>query len=221
MKTPARDAFRAAVANHATAVAWNESVSEDWSDYSPGEEPASVEQALTLSEALIRATSSAVEVARAVLLDTDEPCMYVFRDDGGSETEIEASSTKEAVKWAGIWVRRGDWNIEHHTIWVAVRITGEAGDEERLTVALDPPVPECTHPEVVHDWRQPHAIVGGLVENPGVWGHGGGVIITECCMRCGCRRDTDTWASRPDTGEQGLRSVRYEDGAFASALKVA
>lgn len=218
--TPIRDAFRAAVAAHALAATWHESVSEDWSDYSPGEEPVLVEQALSLSEALVEALDRATDRARAALLETDEPCTYTFRDDGGSETEIEATSTQDAVRQAREWALGGDWDQSDTTFWVDVRVTGEAGDEERVTVAIDPPEPECSAEEG-HDWQSPHEVVGGVTENPGVWGHGGGVIITECCMRCGCRRDTDTWAQRPDTGEQGLQSVRYEEAAFADKLKVA
>jgi hypothetical protein len=37
-------------------------------------------------------------------------------------------------------------------------------------------------------------LVGGLRENPGVYGkqYGSGVIILEVCARCGARRTTDT-----------------------------
>jgi hypothetical protein len=57
-------------------------------------------------------------------------------------------------------------------------------------------------------------LVGGIEENPGVWGHGGGVVINEACVRCGCGRTTDTWAQDPSTGRQGLESVAYEEGAY-------
>jgi hypothetical protein len=87
-------------------------------------------------------------------------------------------------------------------------------DCERASVACDPPVPPCVDGGE-HEWRAPHAIVGGIEENPGVWGHGGGVVMHECCMRCRCGRVTDTWAQRSDTGEQGLTSVKYEPGKYA------
>jgi len=83
----------------------------------------------------------------------------------------------------------------------------ETVDEETVTVTLDPDEPDCSGDE--HEWAAPYKLVRGIRENPGVWGHGGGVIINEVCLRCGCARVTDTWAQDPATGVQGLRSVAY------------
>lgn len=71
--------------------------------------------------------------------------------------------------------------------------------------------PPCTT-KSGHRWGRPHHVVGGLKENPGVWGHGGGVVIHDVCLRRGCtvRRKTDTWATDSTTGMQG-RSVRYSE----------
>jgi hypothetical protein len=55
----------------------------------------------------------------------------------------------------------------------------------------------------------PYAVLGGLRENPGVQGHGGGVTIHRVCAHCGCLRIYDSWAQRRDTGEQGLASTSY------------
>lgn len=46
--------------------------------------------------------------------------------------------------------------------------------------------------------------------------HGGGVVVREVCAVCGCYRETDSWAQRPDTGEQGLKSIAYEEADDAS-----
>jgi hypothetical protein len=81
------------------------------------------------------------------------------------------------------------------------------------TVILFPKVPECTN-ENKHRWETPYELVGGCKENPGVWGSGGGVIIKEVCIHCGCVRNTDTWAQRMSDGQQGLRSISYEEGAY-------
>lgn len=62
-----------------------------------------------------------------------------------------------------------------------------------------------------HKWTREHAIVGGLRENPGVHGHGGGVVIYEACARCGCARITDTWDERRN---QRRRTVTYEPGRY-------
>lgn len=80
-------------------------------------------------------------------------------------------------------------------------------------VAIEPAEPACSHGEG-HDWQSPVEIVGGIDENPGVRGSGGGVIIDECCMHCGCQRQTDTWAQDRTDGEQGLTSVTYRVGHY-------
>lgn len=61
-----------------------------------------------------------------------------------------------------------------------------------------------------HDWRAPHALVGGIKDNPGVYGHGGGVIIREVCGHCGLYRVLNTWDSHPENGSV-IETVRYED----------
>lgn len=92
-------------------------------------------------------------------------------------------------------------------------------DREQHTVNLDPPEPECAGDE--HEWRSPLSVVGGIESNPGVWAHGGGVLIREVCRHCGRYRETDTWAQCPTTGAQGLRSVTYKDADGDSLAWVA
>ena len=78
------------------------------------------------------------------------------------------------------------------------------------TRTCDPPEPECVHADG-HEWTSHVELEGGVKENPGCQGHGGGVVIREHCARQGCAvtRETDSWAQRRDTGEQGLHSVGY------------
>lgn len=148
--------------------------------------------------------------------------MEIDGGQGGSE-ECEADSLAAAVVAAREWAQDGDWDTSGGTVYCDVRVTrldedGDATDEtDSVSVGIDRPEPSC-YGDGSHDWQAPHEIVGGIAENPGVWGHGGGVTISECCMRCGCRRYTDTWAQRPDTGEQGLREVTYTEGHYAEAL---
>lgn len=155
-----------------------------------------------------------------------------YADDGNCEMEFEADTGADAAQE---YVDGGDWGdgeLLTATAWIRVRVADadtvdeyrDADDDDDVdepdwdwhTVGVDPDEPDCTDGE--HDWQSPLAIVGGIAENPGVWGHGGGVTISECCMRCGCRRLTDTWAQDPSTGEQGLCSVEYEPGYYDDAL---
>lgn len=67
--------------------------------------------------------------------------------------------------------------------------------------------PSCEFGE--HEWESPYELLGGLKENPGVQGNGGGVIIKEVC-RCGCTKVTDTWGSHPlYPAKQGYKVVSY------------
>lgn len=131
-------------------------------------------------------------------------------DDGNGEVEIEANSAEEAARE---YVDGGDWGLIERTTWINVYVTDEDDERERVKVALHPPEPACVD-GCNHDWDNPHELVGGCESNPGVWGHGGGVIINEACMRCGCKRTTNTWDYDRETGEQGLESVTYEEHAF-------
>jgi len=140
---------------------------------------------------------------------------YLMRDDGGSENLVEAPSMQEAVKLAHIWVRGGSWHTSEQTVYVSVRVFGydnEEGESESFSVTLPQDEPSCTEGD--HNWQAPYDIVGGLKENPGVFGKGGGVLINECCMNCGCQKQTDTWAQNPCNGVQGLMSITYTRNAY-------
>lgn len=140
---------------------------------------------------------------------------WQLREDGHHYDTIAADSATEALAVAEENVDRSNYNNVDGTIWIDVRVyCPETGEEAKSTVTLEAPEPDCVDSNG-HDWQSPHALVGGIESNPGVWGHGGGVIIHEVCLNCGCSRHTDTWAQRPDTGEQGLRSVSYEPEAFS------
>lgn len=140
--------------------------------------------------------------------------------DGDCEVHYDVASARKAAQQ---YVDDGDYGQEQvdSTAWVDVAVwrvgvaldkdgdvyPGEIDDSRRWhTIAIDPEEPECVADE--HDWHSPHSVVGGIAENPGVWGHGGGVIVKEVCAHCGVYRIRDTWAQRPDTGEQGLESVK-------------
>jgi hypothetical protein len=116
------------------------------------------------------------------------------------------------------WTEGGDWDTSENTFWVndyawqIDPVTNEELDADRVDarVAFEPAEPTCDH-DGGHDWKSPHSVLGGLEENPGVWGKGGGTVSREVCLHCGVYRVTDTWAQDPSTGAQGLESVAYED----------
>ena len=147
-------------------------------------------------------------------------------DDGNAEVRYRyASSGREAAE---LYVDGGDWGDRSETSWIGVYawqigyMIDADGDlvileigREQHTIELPAEEPDCEEGHD-HDWRSPHSVLGGLAENPGVSGHGGGVIIREVCAHCGRYRITDTWAQDRSTGEQGLRSVSYEEADAAS-----
>ncbi len=159
----------------------------------------------------------ALEQAQQALTGSDCPRQWYLSEEGEGYDAIEASSAEEALYVARNNVDRSNYpDADERTIWIKVRVQcPETEEADFATVALDPDEPECDD-DAGHDWQSPHRLVGGLAENPGIHGHGGGVIITRVCMRCGCKRVTDTWAQNPDTGEQGLESVSYEEHAFTA-----
>ena len=132
--------------------------------------------------------------------------------DGNGGITIDAESAQEACQE---WVDTGDWGNNAKTTWVTCHATpigedGEpVGDAESHTMELEPTEPECCGG--THEWASPLSVVGGSKGNPGVWGNGGGVIITCVCRHCGCYLVTDTWAQNPENGEQGLTSTEYRE----------
>lgn len=133
--------------------------------------------------------------------------------DGNAEIEIEAESAQAAAQE---YVDTGDWCECDSTCWIDVCVWEKDDDEddgEWYSITVDPPEPECIDDDD-HDWQSPYEIVGGIKENPGVWGHGGGVIIVACCMHCGARRTIDTWAQNPSNGAQGYESIQYDGPGY-------
>lgn len=140
---------------------------------------------------------------------------YLYREiDTGYEERIEAHTLDEAREIAEQWLRDGDWNMETAPKSIIVEadvITldaeGDELDEERVEVRIDPPEPPCTEEE--HDWQSPQWL-GGLAENPGVFGHGGGVIIHEVCAHCGWYRIRNTWDQDSPNGDP-VETLQYRE----------
>ena len=138
-------------------------------------------------------------------------------DDGNWEEHYQTDSGEEAAQE---YADDGDWGEVNKTIWIKIDAwqTGYVLDDDEIVelvidreshrIEINPNEPDCEEDQD-HDWQSPYSVLGGIKENPGVWGHGGGVIYREVCAHCGKYRVTDTWAN--DGGYQGLTSVSYED----------
>jgi hypothetical protein len=152
----------------------------------------------------------------------------LIADDGNAEVEYPEHDTPAAA--ARAYVEDGDWGEgdELASYWVTIYVWRRWSlgdlvvdeDREAHTIAVEPDEPECSSEDEEHEWVTPHEVLGGIEDNPGCWGHGGGIIQHEVCRHCGLLRTTDTWAQNPETGEQGLTSVEYSplgDHQFSNA----
>ena len=184
---------------------------------------AAIASGVTTPEMLAEAFSDDLEIVDdcVTIMGDDQP---IYADDGNAEIEYMGMSADQAAKQ---YVDGGDWGDEDNkTTYVSVSTyrkgvdtDGEIVqiDEEQHTITIEAEKPDCVDGND-HEWKAPYSIVGGLKENPGVWGSGGGVLIVECCMLCGCKKTTDTWAQNPCNGEQGLTSVEYEEGEYTDEV---
>src|SRR5690554_5454873 len=118
--------------------------------------------------------------------------LYTYREyHSGYYMTIQAACLEEAIAQVEASVR-GCYTPETETFWVEGELASIDGEEIHPTlVAIHPDAPACEG-EGEHDWQSPHHLLGGIEENPGVWGKGGGAVIEEVCMRCGTARITDT-----------------------------
>ena len=124
--------------------------------------------------------------------------LYSLMQEGVIET-VRASNPRAARAAAKEILADGDYYPDRYsTIWIDGYLSGPGMYREMITVAIDPEEPDCADGEV-HRWGDER-----------VSGSGGGVCITEVCGHCACKKIIDTWAQRPDTGEQGLHSLAYE-----------
>lgn len=162
------------------------------------------------------AVSSAIERTHAKL----RLMTYQLRREGASQNII-ADSLEDAMTAARDWAAAGS-KAESSTAWAhAILVaTDDYGKQKtyRITATIDPKEPQCLDGED-HDWQSPIRLVGGIKANPGVFGHGGGVIIARVCMRCGCGKLTDTWAQDPGTRRLGLTAVTYAQGKYADQIE--
>ena len=135
---------------------------------------------------------------------------YICWDESGIEKTFDAISAQDAAEE---YVYGGYWDHSEKTQFIEIQVMEEDSDyAESITVTIDPDEGECDNSEdSEHDYQSPFELLGGLKENPGVFGNGCGVIIKEVCANCGKYKTVDTWTQNPVNGQQGLHSVKFED----------
>jgi len=182
----------------------------------------------SIADAVQSGITTIQQVADYLGIDLIEDCLVldgtpITADDGNAPIEYEGMTAEEAAEE---YVSGGDWGEENETKWIDVRTwqygLDVGGDKVRVgaedhTITIEATEPECVDGEE-HVWETPHSILGGLKENPGCWGHGGGIVQHSVCMRCGCKRTYDSWAQNPSNGMQGLSSTEYEVGGYADEV---
>lgn len=154
------------------------------------------------------------------LRNSDEPRAYIVRDDNASWTITSRPSTLATEVEKS--VSAGDWGGEGSASWVwsgdaVCEITGES---ERFAVPFAAVAPPCRTGRD-HDWQAPHEVVGGLVENPGVFGgDNGGIRVIEVCAHCGRYKIVETRKTNPGNGTtyEGLE-LKLDDAAVIEIVE--
>ncbi len=157
--------------------------------------------------------SKIYNLAKVADLDTTDVDVDWYDADGSrfTVTGHAAQVTESTIlAWVTAEETGGKWGdcLEHATYPVDgdplaafAKILASEVAEKSGTLELSPP--DCID-DHQHQWAPEQS---GCAENPGVFGHGGGVVITEICEHCGTKKITDTWA---DDGSGGHRvEVRY------------
>lgn len=164
------------------------------------------------------------DAAREAWLASDDARWYQISDDQATwrlfSTPDEVESDAEAS------LRESEWGeVEKTMLLVAyVREIDPVADEEtgdmiRVSVEIEPEEPPCNDGEE-HDWCEPHSVVGGLRENPGVWGRGAGIVTRRVCAHCGAYEVCESAAQDPGTGSY-YPSTSYEEADDGSLAWVA
>lgn len=207
--SPLTDALQAAIAT--AAAAEQAYLNDDDTD---------ADRAAALLAASNQA-DDAIETARVALAESDEPREFSLCEEDNWYATIMAGSLAEALKEARDGVDASNYEIEGSTRFsVAVRcdLTGEEGED---SVTLDPEAPACADDDTEHDWRSPYSVLGGLKENPGVWGSDhGGVKCREVCLYCGTYKTEDSGGTDRSNGTR-MDTTSYEDADEDSSAWVA
>lgn len=170
---------------------------------------------MTVTQTILAQWDDLSPSAQSHILATRRPLLNrwdCIDSDCGIVDTITADDAADALDSFSDTYDRGMYPDAEGTVYIDIRVRNTiTGEEESGTITLDEPEPECSAGE--HNWRSPYSVVGGLRENPGVFGAGAGagVRITNVCSHCGAYRTILTHAQRRDTGEYIGEQVSYSE----------
>jgi hypothetical protein len=149
------------------------------------------------------AADKAVVAARNILMHSDEEIEWDVSEEGNDYRTVWASSSAEALEIATADYDASCYGDVEETFRITIRVTNDLIDEtDTDTITIDPTEPDCAD-EREHDWRSPYSVVGGVKENPGVWGSDhGSVRCTSVCSHCGTYRTVDYGGTDRSNGTQ-------------------
>jgi len=125
---------------------------------------------------------------------------YRVSDDQVSKL-IEADSMEEALDEAVDLWQDGDWDSKC-LVDLVVSEVDNPDNVSYISVECgeDPEPPACI--EDKHEWDNPHDVVGGLKENPGVWSLGGTTLVFKSvCIHCGLIKREVCYGSQRNPGQ--------------------
>lgn len=196
---------------HVPSVAWEDATVTRLADVRDRLEPVDTPRGADIIHRLPDATPVVVADGWVVWDDT----RAVMWTAAASAAEAAAEYV-EGAEWGD---RLSDWRWEGRAARYCVVLGRRRHliallDEQPVSVVVPADEPDCTDPEG-HDWQSPHAVVGGLKENPGVWSSGATLHVTEVCTRCGWYRTREVHTA------DGWSRTRYTPPDHVSTAYVA
>ncbi len=149
-------------------------------------------------------------------MSTNTTKSYIAMDDQVREVlnslDMESAKIEAMRSWqSGSWDTHCEIDVVIHEV-VTTTTIDEDGHETETREYTDSQTicfevgevesePACDAADD-HDWCRPHAVVGGLDSNPGVWSGGGTALDTrDVCSCCGMYRDVHYAGSQRNPGE--------------------
>ena len=153
--------------------------------------------------------------------------MKISADEAGFVGMAQANKAEEEARelyGCSTWAKATLYEIPPEKLienWEGSHISSilKTGDMEEYKIDsfegyISQDEPKCIS-ENGHHWAATYEREGGIKENPGVWGHGAGVILHDHCTRCNVIRKKDTWGTNPFDGTHGHEMITYGEAENA------